>query len=228
LLAGGNAKEHCWPTKLVAKEQECLLGEVDLGPPWPTEKREVVMTIFVRALDVVQPQHIEYVVPAANLVNGTEVVFDQATRMARIYTGWLRAEHGAGDDPTDQDFVSFVLFGERTQDGLWLTSPTPPQILLYPVISTELWTAAVTVSVSAFGNDPDAVSVRSATVGLEEAQFPGVAGTRMILVLRVRVAAEDGALKGVAYQATVFNGRPETMMQRRNLSPSDTVNNFHV
>lgn len=165
------------------------------------------MALNVQIKDVVRPQSLD----TLTVRRGGSFQTDADQRVLQVYTGWVAATHGAGNDLTRNTAISFVpLDGNRRVQTF-----NPGNVDLGQI------EAVVTASLSSFGGDPDVAAVDRASVRLEPQTFGGVGGNPLVLVLRATLAAQDGAVHAFAYQVTVL-AHPSLFDQVLTLDPPTT------
>jgi hypothetical protein len=148
------------------------------------------MPISVKLADVVHPQRLA----ALTVREGGNPGASADRRLMIVHTGWVLATLEGGDDSiTRATALSFVPNGDRK-----VQTYKPPTADLGGV------QAVVAAALTSFGNDPDVAAVDEVSVALENRTFPGVAGEPLVLILRAKLAAQDGNVNRFGYQVTLL------------------------
>lgn len=147
------------------------------------------MPLNVQIKDVVRPQSLD----TLTVRRGGSFQTSADQRVLQVYTGWVAATHGAGDDLTRNTAISFVPLEGRT-------------VQTYLPGNQDLGgvEAIVTAALSSFGDAPSVAAVDRASVSLEPQNLENIAGQPLVLVLRATLAAHEGNVHAFAYQVTVL------------------------
>jgi hypothetical protein len=113
-----------------------------------------------------------------------------------VYTGWVAVTFGGGGDLQRDLAIAFVPDRIDANGDVEIQAFKPSSPDLGRV------EAAVTVSLSSFGGDPDTAAVDEAAVSLTRQTH--LTGDPLVLVLNAALAAADGSIHGLAYQVTVL------------------------
>jgi hypothetical protein len=142
------------------------------------------MALNVKLADVVKPQSFGLSVKEDG-PPGTTGDF----RRLIVYTGWVAVTFKGSGGVTRETAVSFVPNG-----GGGVQTFNPGAVVQ----------ATVTASLSSFGEGPDVAAVDEASLDLESRTFPGVSGSPLVLILRARLAVQNGAFHAFSYQVTLL------------------------
>ncbi len=147
--------------------------------------------INVMVADVFNPQRVAIL----GTREGGDPQAERDRRLMIVYTGFIAVTHGAGNSLSRNTALSFVPFSD--EDGNFMLDTfkarrpdDPPEAEI-----------ALTAALASFGSSPEVAAIDRAAVSIQ--QQNQLTGDPRVLVLRLSLAAHDGAIHSISYQVTV-------------------------